>query len=69
MKIPIKWTPLSGASWIISINDWTAVSMHFPFLKPFWASVKILLSYNKGINLLNSNLSSSFANTDIDIGL
>ena len=50
-KIPIECIPFSKASWIISTKDWAAVSKHFPFLKPFWASVKILFLYKKGISI------------------
>jgi hypothetical protein len=45
--LPIIWSPLSRASYILSINDWIAFSIHFSFLKPFWASVNIPILLDK----------------------
>jgi hypothetical protein len=64
------WTYLSRASWILLMNDWTALSIDLPFLKPLWASEKILFSDRKGIILLHISHSDSLAKTGIiDTGL
>jgi hypothetical protein len=39
--------------------------MDLPYLKPFWASDKILFSYKKDIILLYINLSKSLAKTGV----
>ena len=51
------------------MSAWVAVSIHFPFLKPYWASVKILFLLKKDISLLYITLSNNFAKTDMmDMG-
>jgi hypothetical protein len=44
-NIPITCIPLSIASYILVLSrkDWVAVSVDFFTLKPFWASINMLL--------------------------
>ena len=69
INIWMVWNCIWMAFWILPINDWTAVLIDLPFLKQFWASDKILISYKEGIMLLYINISNILVKTGIiDIG-
>ena len=40
------------AIWTLSRKSWIALSVDFPYLKPFWASVRILIFVMKATSLL-----------------